>query len=158
MSVGLLQSTELKLNAYLGSLVVQGNGGSNTIAAATTLTAAQSGVTFGVDQNTAAANYNVEVPAAAAACGVEYNFIVTTAGLRTVTFTTNPAAAATFVGFLLIKNAGADPQPCNISAVNAQTITFAAAAGLGARIKLTSNGAKWLVEAYSPVAAGITVA
>lgn len=149
MSVGLLQSTELKLNAYLGSLVVQGNGGSNTLSANTTLTPQQSGVVFGIDQTAA---FNITIPLASAACGVEYTFVVTTAAAQAVEI--RGGGAGSLVGFKLITTAG----PGVLSVVDNETISFAAVVGnKGARIKLTSNGDKWLVEAYSPVAAGITV-
>lgn len=120
--------------------------GGGSISAATTLTANDSGKTYGVSQASA---YAITLPTAAA--GLNYRFVLTTAGANAVTIGTASGANHLF-GTLAIDGA--------TTSINAQdTITFVsgtAVVGDWVEIYGSATGV-WFVKASASAAGGITV-
>lgn len=112
------------------------------------LTIAESGAIIFVQQDGA---YTINVPNPAAAnSGVQYTFIVSTSNANAVTINTVTANQSVF-NAVIVSDATA-----TAAAVDQNTITIVATAGVGTQLHLVSNGARWIGRGYAVTASKIT--
>jgi hypothetical protein len=119
------------------------------ITAATTLTLADSGGVFNIDQDAA---FDIDLPSPTTGAGCRYTFVITDAGANNVTITV-AGDAATFVGTIVNDVTSVVP-------ATGSTLTFASGtAAVGDNIEIVSiSTGLYLVRAVSSAAGGITVA
>ena len=123
------------------------------ISVATTLLASDSGKTFMVSQ---AAAYTITLPAVTSDAGIEYKFIVATAGANVVRI--NAIAATPIVGHALNGPIAAN-NPSIVVGAGTIAVNFSTSCVLGDRINLCSNGVNWFAEGFTgsnTLATGIT--
>ena len=120
------------------------------IAAARTLTAADSGKVFGVNQASA---YEITLPlAASAGAGWHCKFVLSTAASNAVTIANN-TAEDTIIGM----TAGADGGACSSAGSAVDEIVFISGAELGDQVELFCNGINYFAKAVAHDVAHITI-
>ena len=120
------------------------------IAAARTLTAADSGKVFGVNQASA---YEITLPlAASAGAGWHCKFVLSTAASNAVTIANN-TAEDTIIGM----TAGADGGAGSSAGSAVDEIVFISGAELGDQVELFCNGINYFAKAVAHDVAHITI-
>ena len=124
------------------------------IAAARTLTAADSGKVFGVNQASA---YEITLPlAASAGAGWNAKFVLSTVAANAVTIANN-TAEDTIVGIV----AGADTGTATSATASAESavdeIVFISGAQLGDQVELFCNGINYFAKAVAHDVAHVTI-
>ena len=120
------------------------------IAAARTLTAADSGKVFGVNQASA---YEITLPlAASAGAGWHCKFVLSTAASNAVTIANN-TAEDTIIGM----TAGADGGAGSSAGSAVDEIVFISGAELGDQVELFCNGINYFAKAVAHDVAHVTI-